>query len=145
MHILKTQLLSMYHQLYFPPPLSCFHANLLALSHMCICVCVYCRRRSKRWLTQPLPSWPSWMWLQTACHPCRSASFSYRYKNIRNVVGSLLHRRQQWNPRFVWKSGVKRWEMKWESKPLICFWLSCCFPVQHLEDSLMCLDLVLEC
>ena len=30
---LKTQLVSMYHQLYFLPPLSCFHAHLLALSH----------------------------------------------------------------------------------------------------------------
>ena len=34
MHILKTQLVSMYHQLYFLPPLSCFHAHLLALSHI---------------------------------------------------------------------------------------------------------------
>ena len=34
MHILKTQLVSMYHQLYFLPPLSRFHAHLLALSHM---------------------------------------------------------------------------------------------------------------
>ena len=34
MHILKTQLVSMYHQLYFLPPLFCFHARLLALSHM---------------------------------------------------------------------------------------------------------------
>ena len=33
-HILKTQLVSMYHQLCFIPPLSCFHAHLLALSHM---------------------------------------------------------------------------------------------------------------
>ena len=32
MHTLKTQLVSMYHQLYFLPPLSCFHAHLLALS-----------------------------------------------------------------------------------------------------------------
>ena len=40
MHILKTQLVSMYHQLYFLPPLSCFHAHLLALSHIYICVCV---------------------------------------------------------------------------------------------------------
>ena len=31
-HILKTQLVSMYHQLYFLPPLSCFHAHLLALN-----------------------------------------------------------------------------------------------------------------
>ena len=30
----KTQLVSMYHQLYFLPPLSCFHAHLLALSHI---------------------------------------------------------------------------------------------------------------
>ena len=36
MHILKTQLVSMYHQLYFLPPLSCFHAHLLALSHIYI-------------------------------------------------------------------------------------------------------------
>ena len=36
MHILKTQLVSMYHQLYFLPPLSCFHAHLLALSHVYI-------------------------------------------------------------------------------------------------------------
>ena len=35
-HILKTQLVSMYHQLYFLPPLSCFHAHLLALSHIYI-------------------------------------------------------------------------------------------------------------
>ena len=33
-HILKTRLVSMYHQLYFLPPLSCFHAHLLALSHI---------------------------------------------------------------------------------------------------------------
>ena len=33
-HIVKTQLVSMYHQLYFLPPLSCFHAHLLALSHI---------------------------------------------------------------------------------------------------------------
>ena len=31
-HILKTQLVSIYHQLYFLPPLFCFHAHLLALS-----------------------------------------------------------------------------------------------------------------
>ena len=36
MHILKTQLVSMYHQLYFLPLLSCFHAHLLALSHIYI-------------------------------------------------------------------------------------------------------------
>ena len=34
MHILKTQLVSMYHQPYFLTPLSCFHAHLLALSHI---------------------------------------------------------------------------------------------------------------
>ena len=33
-HILKTQLVSLYHQLYFLPPWSCFHAHLLALSHL---------------------------------------------------------------------------------------------------------------
>ena len=33
-HIPKTQLVAMYHQLYFLPPLSCFHAHLLALSHI---------------------------------------------------------------------------------------------------------------
>ena len=31
---LKTQLVSMYHQLYFLPPLSCFYAHLLSLSHI---------------------------------------------------------------------------------------------------------------
>ena len=33
-HILITQIVSMYHQLYFQPPLSCFHAHLLASSHI---------------------------------------------------------------------------------------------------------------
>ena len=40
-HILKTQLVSMYHQLYFLPPLSCFHAHLLALSHIYIYIYIY--------------------------------------------------------------------------------------------------------
>ena len=50
MHILKTQLVSMYHQLYFLPPLSCFHAHLLALSHlwdMVVCTELNCPLRNK--------------------------------------------------------------------------------------------------
>ena len=31
----------MYHQLYFQPHLSCFHAHLLAPSHIYMCVCVF--------------------------------------------------------------------------------------------------------
>ena len=41
MHILKTQLVSMYHQLYFLPPLSCFHAHLLALSNYIYYIYIY--------------------------------------------------------------------------------------------------------
>ena len=45
-HFFYTQLFLMYHQLYFLPPLSCFHAHLLALSlymheYVCVCVDVY--------------------------------------------------------------------------------------------------------